>query len=101
MYHFNKMTLHGYHQSLLKLTCKVEQLEQKIEELLDHSDMTPEELVDLLNDDIDSVKTRLIINKLLLVQEEVEYIVEAVDEGLVVSLQVGSLFRIGSVLTTI
>ena len=85
----------------MKLTCKVEQLEQKIEELLDHSDMTPEELVDLLNDDIDSVKTRLIINKLLLVQEEVEYIVEAVDEGLVVSLQVGSLFRIGSVLTTI
>ena len=84
----------------MKLTCKVEQLEQKIEELLDHSDMTPEELVDLLNDDIDSVKTRLIINKLLLVQEEVEYIVEAVDEGLVVSLQVGSLFRIGSVLTT-
>ena len=78
----------------------MEQLEQKIEELLDHSDMTPEELVDLLNDDIDSVKTRLIINKLLLVQEEVEYIVEAVDEGLVVSLQVGSLFRIGSVLTT-
>ena len=67
---------------------------------MDHSDMTPEELVDLLNDDIDSVKTRLIINKLLLVQEEVEYIVEAVDEGLVVSLQVGSLFRIGSVLTT-
>ena len=84
----------------MKLTCKVEQLEQKIEELLDHSDMTPEELVDLLNDDIDSVKTRLIINKLLLVQEEVEYIVEAVDEGLVVSLQVESLFRIGSVLTT-
>ena len=84
----------------MKLACKVEQLEQKIEELLDHSDMTPEELVDLLNDDIDSVKTRLIINKLLLVQEEVEYIVEAVDEGLVVSLQVGSLFRIGSVLTT-
>ena len=74
----------------------MEQLEQKIEELLDHSDMTPEELVDLLNDDIDSVKTRLIINKLLLVQEEVEYIVEAVDEGLVVSLQVESLFRIGS-----
>ena len=68
---------------------------------MDHSDMTPEELVDLLNDDIDSVKTRLIINKLLLVQEEVEYIVEAVDEGLVVSLQVESLFRIGSVLTTI
>ena len=63
---------------------------------MDHSDMTPEELVDLLNDDIDSVKTRLIINKLLLVQEEVEYIVEAVDEGLVVSLQVESLFRIGS-----
>ena len=85
----------------MKLTCKVEQLEQKIEELLDHSDMTPEELVDLLNDDIDSVKTRLIINKLLLVQEEVEYIVEAVDEGLVVSLQVASLFRIGSVLITI
>ena len=74
----------------------MEQLEQKIEELLDHSDMTPEELVDLLNDDIDSAKTRLIINKLLLVQEEVEYIVEAVDEGLVVSLQVESLFRIGS-----
>merc|ERR1712226_1620996 len=56
-----------------EVTDKVEQLEQKIEELLDHSDMTPEELVDLLNDDIDS--------------EEVEYIVEAVDEGLVVSLQ--------------
>merc|ERR1719234_946569 len=35
--------------------------------------MTPEELADLLNEDIDS--------------EEVEYIVEAVDEGLVVSLQ--------------
>ena len=67
---------------------------------MDHSDMTPEELVDLLNDDIDSVKTRLIINKLLLVQEEVEYIVEAVDEGLVVSLQVEILFRIGSVLIT-
>merc|ERR1719182_1320913 len=43
------------------------ELEQKIEELLDHSDMTPEELADLLNEDIDS--------------EEVEYIVEAVDEG--------------------
>merc|ERR1719234_2226642 len=35
--------------------------------------MTPDELADLLNEDIDS--------------EEVEYIVEAVDEGLVVSLQ--------------
>jgi len=52
---------------------QVGELEQKIEELLDHSDMTPEELADLLNEDIDS--------------EEVEYIVEAVDEGLVVSLQ--------------
>merc|ERR1719234_2111561 len=35
--------------------------------------MSPDELADLLNEDIDS--------------EEVEYIVEAVDEGLVVSLQ--------------
>jgi len=52
---------------------QVGELEQKIEELLDNSDMTPEELADLLNEDIDS--------------EEVEYIVEAVDEGLVVSLQ--------------
>jgi len=52
---------------------QVGQLEQKIEELLDHSDMTLEELSDLLNEDVDS--------------EEVEYIVEAVDEGLVVSLQ--------------
>ena len=34
---------------------KVGELEQKIEELLDHSDMTPEELADLLNEDIDSV----------------------------------------------
>jgi len=52
---------------------QVGELEQKIEELLDNSDMTPAELADLLNEDIDS--------------EEVEYIVEAVDEGLVVSLQ--------------
>merc|ERR1712181_136422 len=52
---------------------QVGELEQKIEELLDNSDMTPEELADLLNEDIAS--------------EEVEYIVEAVDEGLVVSLQ--------------
>jgi len=52
---------------------QVGELEQKIEELLDNSDMTPEELADLLNEEIDS--------------EEVEYIVEAVDEGLVVSIQ--------------
>jgi len=52
---------------------QVGELEQKIEELLDHSDMTPEELADLLNEEIDS--------------EEVEYIVEAVDEVLVVSIQ--------------
>jgi len=52
---------------------QVGELEQKIEELLDNSDMTPEELADLLNEEIDS--------------EEVEYIVEAVDEGLVVSIK--------------
>ena len=40
---------------LLLLIYEVGELEQKIEELLDHSDMTPEELADLLNEDIDSV----------------------------------------------
>jgi len=60
-------------QEAADVSDQVGELEQKIEELLDNSDMTPEELADLLNEDIDS--------------EEVEYIVEAVDEGLVVSLQ--------------
>ena len=67
--------------------------------MLDHSDMTPEELADLLNEDIDSVTTGFKL-LLLLHQEEVEYIVEAVDEGLVVSLQVASLVFTSTYLTT-
>merc|ERR1719402_68514 len=50
-----------------------EELEQRLEELLDHSNITPEELTSLLNDDLDP--------------EEVEYKVEAVDDGLVISIQ--------------
>ena len=50
--------------------------------------MTPEELADLLNEDIDSVTTDFLQTNCYSAQEEVEYIVEAVDEGLVVSLQV-------------
>ena len=41
----------------VKVNVKVGQLEQKIEELLDHSDMTMEELSDLLNEDVDLVTT--------------------------------------------
>merc|ERR1740131_392336 len=52
---------------------KEEELEQRLEELLDHSNITPEELTSLLNDDLDP--------------EEVEYKVEAVDDGLVISIQ--------------
>merc|ERR550534_2281858 len=48
-------------------------LEERLEELLDHSNITPEELTSLLNDDLDP--------------EEVEYKVEAVDDGLVISIQ--------------
>merc|ERR550534_276460 len=48
-------------------------LEERLEELLDHSNITPEELTSLLNEDLDP--------------EEVEYRVEAVDDGLVISIQ--------------
>merc|ERR550534_2629261 len=48
-------------------------LEERLEELLDHSNITPEELTSLLNEDLDP--------------EEVEYKVEAVDDGLEISIQ--------------
>ena len=44
----------------LMLNSEVGELEQKIEELLDNSDMTPEELADLLNEEIDSVKNEVV-----------------------------------------